>query len=402
MLITPSLLHVKTRTGRDRQEDAVRLVGGTAPASWRVEGIRADLVLSRLEVPVLRLGPEVTEWNCIRADHARMAEAGEWADLLESLRYADEGRSMASGGRQVAALISEGLRGALLAALDRQDWGVARTELARFDAVLAMYPENHAAAHLLAQAHVDVGAALRRAAGQGQLSRDLSAESAAHYAEAEELLLSFDPIELMSPLLAATRYLLVRGIEDGAGLCRDWFEDWCDLDPLDAAVHATHAIDMLPDWFGSLQGFEKEARRAASMTEGATGRAAYAIFHIAAQERLGDFLPNLDVELFVAALGDYQDATGCQHRANVAANLLTRMVHDYREAGPDAVWQLTKARAALSDVLWNRVKEIHLDCWTHGADSLAFALAEVFGPALARGARIVRWGEGLGSRIPRA
>ena len=401
MLITPALLHVKTRTGRYRQEDAVVLQARGADSPYRIEGMTADLVLSRLDARVMRVGPEATEWHCVRADHAAMADAGEWADLLEAMRYADQERSMASGGRRVAALISEGVRGALLSALDRQDWTSAQAELVRFEAVLALHPENHAAAHLLAQAHVDLGSALRRAASQGQLSRDLSADSAAHYTAAEDLLLAFDPIELMSPLLAGTRYLLVRGIEDGAELCRDWFEDWCDLDPLDAAVHATHAAHMLPDWFGTLNGFEKEARRAALMTQAQTGKAAYAIFHIAAAERLGDFLPNLDLEFFIEALGDYQDATGCQHRANLAASLLTRMVHDYREAGPAANWQLTKSRAALSNVLWNRVKEIHLDCWPHGADSLAFALAEVFGPALARGARVVRWGEGLGSRIPR-
>ncbi|WP_103256550.1 hypothetical protein [Tabrizicola aquatica] len=401
MLITPSLLHVKTRTGRHRQEDAVVLQAGGAGSGFRVEGLGADLVLSRLDATVMRVGPEATEWHCVRADHAAMADAGEWADLLEALRYADQERTMASGGRRVAALISEGVRTILAEALARQDWRGARAELDRFEAVMAMHPENYAAAHLLAQAHLDIGAAMLAAASQGQLSRDLIAESSAHYAAAEDILTAFDPIEQLSPLLAGSRYLLVRGIEDGADLCRDWFEDWCDLDPEDATVHATHAVHLLPDWFGTLGAFEKEARRAANMTAGTTGRAAYAIFHIAAAEALGDFVPTLDLEFFIEALGDYQDATGCQYRANVAASLLTRMVHDYREAGPAANWQLTKARAALSNVIWNRLREIHLDCWIHGADGLAYALAEVFGPALQRGARIGRWGEGLGSRIPR-
>lgn len=401
MLITPSLLHVKTRTGRHRQEDAVVLQAGGAGSDFRVEGLGADLVLSRLDATVMRVGPEATEWHCVRADHAAMADAGEWADLLEALRYADQERSMASGGRRVAALISEGVRSSLTAALAGQDWRAARAELDRFEAVMAMHPESYAAAHLLAQAHLDIGAAMLAAAGQGQLSRDLTTEGTVHYATAEDILTAFDPIEQLSPLLAGSRYLLVRGIEDGRALCRDWFEDWCDLDPEDAIVHATHAVHLLPDWFGTLGAFEKEARRAATITAGSTGRAAYAIFHMAAADALGDLVPTLDLEFFIEALGDYQDATGCQHRANVVASLLTRMVHDYRAAGPAANWQLTKARAALSNVIWNRLREIHLDSWTQGADGLAYALAEVFGPALQRGARIVRWGEGLGSRIPR-
>jgi len=401
MLITPSLLHVKTRTSRNRQDDAVVLRPRGEVAAFAIDGLSADAVIARLDASVLRQGGEAIEWQCVRDDHAAMAEAGEWPDLLEALRFADQERSMASGGRRVASLISEGIRASLLAALGRQAWAAAHSDLARFEAVMEMHPEDYAAAHLLAQAHLDIGCAMHDAATRGQLSRDLSAESAAHFAAAEDLLTVFDPIEEMSPLLAGTRYLLVRGIEDGALLCRDWFEDWCDLDPQDAAVHATHALHMLPNWFGTLNTFEKEARRAASITQEATGKAAYAIFHMSAAEALGDLIPTLDVELFIEALVDYQDATGCQHRTNVAASILTGMVRDYSLAGPAAAFQLTKARAGLSDVMWNRLKEIHLDCWAYGADGIAFALGQVFGPALKRGARIVRWGEGLGTRIPR-
>jgi hypothetical protein len=401
MLITPSLLHVKTRTSRDRRDDAVVLRTGVGDAGMQIDGLTADVVLGRLDAPVLRQGAEVTEWQCVRNDHAAMAEAGQWPDLLEALRFADQDRSMASGGRRVASLISEGIRASLTRALAQQAWALARSDLARFEAVAEMHPEDYIAAHLLAQAHVDIGCAMQDAATRDQLSRDLLAESAEHFVAAEELLTVFDPIEEMSALLAGTRYLLVCGIEDGGTVCREWFEDWCDLDPLDAAVHATHAVHMLPEWFGTLGSFEKEARRAAVMTQEVTGKAAYAVFHMAAAEALGDLVPTLDIELFVDALTDYQIATGCQHRANVAANLLTGMVRDYTLAGQAGAWQLTKARAALSDVLWNRLQEIHMDCWTHGPDGIAFAFGQVFGPALKRGARIVRWGEGLGTRIPR-
>ena len=113
-------------------------------------------------------------------------------------------------------------------------------------------------------------------------------------------------------------------------------------------------------------------------------------------------LPTLDVELFIEALADYQSATGCQHRANVAGNVLTELVHGYHRMGPSANYQLTKARTALSDVMWNRLHEVHLESWTHRADGLAFALYEVFGPALQRGARISRRAEGLFARVPRS
>jgi hypothetical protein len=402
MLITPSLMQLKTRPEAGQQEAANLLrMAGQGSFSFP-ESLKPQQVLSRLDVPVMLRGPESTEWDCARADHAAMAEAGEWADLLDALRFADEDRSMASGGRRVMHLISEGARAALRKALDASDLPAADAELRRFEAVFEMHPDDHAAAHLFAQALIDVGTVKRELASKGQLSRDLWAESAAHFQAAEKIIDAFDPIENMSPLLAGTRYLLIRGIEDGGSLCRDWFEDWCDLDPEDDLAHSTHAVFMMPGWFGSLAAFEKAARRAAKLSHEATGKAAYAIFHLSACETLGDMLPTLDVELFIEALADYQSATGCQHRANIAANVLTELVHGYHRMGPSAGYQLTKARTALSDVLWNRLHEVHLESWTHRADGLAYALCEVFGPALLRGARISRRGEGLFARVPRS
>lgn len=400
MLITPSLLHVKTRDGRSQQESAALLVPSKAARGFEIEGMSPDEVLKRLHAAVMRQGPEMTEWQCIRTDHATMADDGEWDDLLEALRFADQSRTVASGGKRVATLISEGARSALAQAIAHKDWAAAEIDLAQFEALFAIKPRDYIAAHLLAQAHIDLAGAKRGAATVGQLSREMWMESAAHFQAAEDILAVFDPIEEMSPLLAGTRYLLVRGIEDGRSLCRDWYEDWCDLDPEDADIHAIHAEHMLPQWFGSLSSFDKEARKAARMTEGATGAAAYAVFYLKAASILGDLPPGMDLELFLEGLADYQTATGCQHRANVAASFLTEMVHSYRMEGPSRAYPLTKVRAALSDVLWNRLRDVHLSVWESGANSLAFALGEIFGPALQRGARITVGRAGLGTRIP--
>ncbi len=402
MLITPSLLHVKTRRGRGRQETAVSLRPISRDPSYGVDGLSVEDVLDRLDVPVMLTGPEMTEWHCIRQDHAAMTAAGQWGDVLDALRFADQDRTMASGGCRVAPLISDGIRTRLTEALARQDFPAAKAELLRFEAVFEMNPEDHAAAHLVARAQIDIGLAKRTAAGKSQDQHALWAESTAHFDAAEAILDAFDPISEMSPLLAETRYQLVRGVSDGADLCRDWYEDWCDLAPDDATAHATHAIQMLPDWFGSLAAFEKAARRATRLTGHATGQAAYAVYHMTAREELGDLLPTIDLALFLRGLSDYVAATGCQHRANVAAQLLTCLMRDFRREGPAGAYHLTKVRAALSDLLWNHLQEVHLDRWQDGSDSLAFALGEVFGPALKNGARIGRKGDGLGTRMPRS
>jgi hypothetical protein len=337
----------------------------------------------------------------VRDDHAAMAAAGEWADLLEALRFTDQERTMASGGHRVAPLISDGMRAGLTQAIGMSDWDRAGAELAKLESVFDGHADDYCAAQVLAQAHIDLAVAKQTRSAIGQLSRDAWAETTAHYAKAEKLVTQFDPIEEMSPLLAATRYALVRGIEDGGSVCREWYEDWCDLDPEDAAAHAAHAVNMLPSWYGSLSAFEREARRAVKLTDGVTGKAAYAVYHLAAAKELGDLSPTINYEYFFSALGDYQTVTGCQHRANVAAHLLAGIASDFRKEGASAAYHLTKTRAALSDMLWNRMREVHLDCWTAGTDHLAFALGEVFGPALKRGARIVRRGDGLGTLVRR-
>lgn len=401
MLITPALLHVKTHTGRGRQETAVRLEARGVAEGYALDGLTAEDVLARLDVPVMYRGPEATEWQCIRADHGAMADAGEWTDLLEALRFADQDRTMVSGGYRMAPLISEGIRGRLLSALEAGDMAEAEAEIRRFEAVHSLHVENYAATHLLAQALIDLGTAKLALAERDDAAPQFATEATAHFDAAEALLAQFDPIEEMSPLLAATRYHLLSGLEDAKSLCSDWYEDWCDLDPEDALAHAAHARMLLPAPGMSSAGFERAARKATALTGQITGKAAYAIFHLTAVERLGAALPSLDLVLLAQGLMDFQSATDCQHRANVAANLLTELLRDYRLAGPAATYQLTKVRAALSDVLWNRLREVHLESWEHGADSLAFALGEVFGPALRKGGRIQRAGSGLGTRVPR-
>ena len=401
MLVTPSLMHVKTRPGRSQQEDANLLRQARGTGGELLDGLKAEQVLGRLDVPVMRVGAEKTEWQCIRDDHAAMAAAGEWNDLLEALRYTDQERVMASGGRRVAPLISEGMRAELATALSRKDWTAALAQVEALEGLYDRNPDDYCAAQVVAQAHVDFANAKRKAAPQGELSRETWSESAVHFERAETLVTLFDPIEELSPLLAATRYNLIPGIEDAAEICREWYEDWVDLDPEVAAVHAAHAVNVLPGWYGSLSSFEREARRSVRLTSGVTGKASYAVFHIAAAEALGDLSPTMDLEFFLEALHDYQVATGCQHRANEAANLLSGMAMEFRKDGADSAYQLTKTRAALSDVLWNRLREIQMDCWTRRTENLAFAMAEVFGPALKRGARIVRRGDGLGTLVRR-
>jgi hypothetical protein len=181
----------------------------------------------------------------------------------------------------------------LSAAITRKDWTAALAEIETLEGLYDRNPDDYCAAQVVAQGHVDFANARRKSAPQGQLSREIWSEGAVHFERAETLVTLFDPIEEMSPLLAGTRYGLVPGIEDGGAVSREWYEDWVDLDPEDATVHAAHAVNMLPGWYGSLSGFERAARRSVRMTEAVTGKASYAVFHISAAEALGDLSPTI-------------------------------------------------------------------------------------------------------------
>ena len=58
MLITPALLHVKTHTGRGRQEPAVRLETRGVAEGYALDGLTAEDVLARLGVPDVHSCPQ--------------------------------------------------------------------------------------------------------------------------------------------------------------------------------------------------------------------------------------------------------------------------------------------------------------------------------------------------------
>jgi hypothetical protein len=278
-----------------------------------------------------------------------------------------------------------------------RDWPAALAELDLLAEVHAAHADDPMAAHLLAQAHLDYGW-MRRSAEPGPgIPREVWQEFIAHTALAEAALGTFDPIEEDSPLLAATRYMLVRGIEDGDVQCRDWYEDWSDLDPADPEPHRLHAQHMLPQWFGSLQAFENEARSAAQRTRYCTGAAAYAVFQLTATEVLGDLPPGTDIALFVAGLGDHARAEPCQQRANAVAAALTELHHGL---GDKPSPHRHMVHAALDRHLRQCLREFRLSAWENGEAGIAYALSQVFGPELQRGEHLYQGEAGIVAQLP--
>jgi hypothetical protein len=351
-----------------------------------------------LDLKVLPRAPEVAGWDRIIAEYARLAGEARWPQLLADLRRADQERQVAPGGKRLAELMSLGIRQTLLRALDKGDMFTADSQMTQLTTVQGLHPRDYVAAHLLAQAHLDFGWSHRGDGISGELSKQDWQSFLGRTAQAEKVLEPFDPVEELSPLLAGTRYLLVRGLEEGDELCTDWYEDWSDLDPTNWTVHATHAPHLLPEWFGNPRVLDTAARDAMTRTEGDMGAAAYAIFYRAVADTVGDAPALMDMGLMLRGLQDFQLLSGCQYRANIVAGSLTEIAHALFLEGQTGTVAFGKVKAALARQVETRLTEIHLPAWADSEACVQWGLSLVFGAPPQNGGHIFVTDQGLARR----
>lgn len=377
-----------------RSETDTQRETGTETAA-RFAGRRVDAAAWTLDVKVLSQAPEAAAWDKIIAEYARLAEDARWSRILGDLRRADQDREVAPGGKRMAELMSLGVRRALLRALDKGDMFTADSQMAQLTTVQGLHPKDYVAAHLLAQAHLDFGWSQRGEGVSGELSKADWQSFLARTAQAETVLEPFDPVEELSSLLAGTRYLLVRGIEEGDQLCTDWYEDWSDIDPTNWTVHATHAPHLLPEWFGNPKLLDQAARDAMARTEAEMGAAAYAIYYRAVADTVGDAPVLMDMGLMLRGLQDFQALSGCQYRANIVAGALTEIAHALFLESMSGTVAFGKVKAALARVVETRLTEIHLPAWAESEACVQWGLSLVFGAPTAKANRIVAKAQGL-------
>lgn len=348
-----------------------------------------------LDLQVLPRAPEAVGWDLVIAQYARLAGEARWPQIMAELRRADQERRVAPGGKRMAELMSLGVRQALLRALDKGDMFIADSQMTQLTTLQSLHPRDYVAAHLLAQAHLDFGWSHRGDGVSGELSKEDWQSFLSRTAQAEKVIEPFDPVEELSSLLAGTRYLLVRGLEEGDELCIDWYEDWSDIDPTNWTVHATHAPHLLPEWFGNPRVLDTAAREAMTRTQSEMGAAAYAIFYRAVADTVGDVPPLMDVGLMLRGLQDFQMLSGCQYRANIVAGSLTEIAHALFLEGQTGTVAFGKVKAALARQVETQLTEIHLPAWADNEACVQWGLSLIFGAPGAEGRRIVAGPRGL-------
>jgi len=148
---------------------------------------------------------------------------------------------------------------------------------------------NHVIATIVALAHLDIAWAWRgTGATKDTAARNLEAFDL-HCARARQVLDPFCGIELDSPLVTSTRCALLVGETAASDRVADDYEDLIDLAPSQQRHIRALGHHMLPQWFGSYQALELEARRTAARTQDPAGGFCSRLDPSRCPPRLGQF-----------------------------------------------------------------------------------------------------------------
>lgn len=367
---------------------------GRARTGWR-----DPAELSRkINVPWHFASPELQERAELISEFEALVKNGSWGDLLGRLRGLDQRRVSTESGTRLYEAALLGARGCVTRNLtDSSRMETALKGLETLKLINIAHKEDYVAAVILARALIDIAWA-ERGGETGKASPQGLAAFRARFAEAEEVLEGFEPVEENSPMLAEARYLLAPGIDGGLKFLRDWYDDWADLDPTNPATLSTHSRYIMPQWYGSFEEIEREARRAVTRAKGMFGASAYAWFWLTPLSR-DDALNWVDADLFIEGVHQILSRSNDQRLANLFAAKLYRLGHRSRGRVKPAAKRALKTRARLAkafeDVVRTHMREVHTMHWATDDIGVRIAIARVFEKDIIKGAFIRAGNNGL-------
>ncbi len=363
-----------------------------APAGWTDP---AELQ-RRIILPWNFASPELQERIEIISEFEALVRDGAWDEVLGRLRDLDQTRAHSASGtrRYEAALL--GARSAVTRNLsDPSRHPTAHQGLARLKAMRVEHADDYVAAVIVARALIDLGWA-ERGGEHGKVSPDGLNAFRARFAEAEDVLEGFEPIEWNSPMLAEARYLLAPGIDGGLKFLRDWYEDWADLDPSNPGMLEAHARYLMPNWYGTFGEIDRAARKAAQRARKDLGAGAYTWFWLTPLAR-EDALTMLDADLFMEGVHEILSRSGDQRLANLFAARLYRLGHRTRGRARRGAHKAFDIRNRLAkgfeEVVRLHLREVQTMNWSTDDAGIRTAIARVFSGDLDKGA-VVRPGKG--------
>ncbi|WP_306115310.1 MULTISPECIES: hypothetical protein [unclassified Roseovarius] len=343
-------------------------VGGLNPR--KKPQIDIELLAKHVILPSL----PVTDEEMARAAHQdrgqKLARQENWEELSDQIQYAEDCRLSTPGGESAAMLLAFGARSDVVAVTEDALYDEADPSMEGINALEEMLAENYgdyACALVTALAHIDIGWAWRNTApeedGSGHLLKFKE-----HFKRAEDILGTFDGVELDAPSLAAAQCALLASRRQPGNRVADDYETLIDLDP-DCPRHMRAlGQHLLPAYYGDHKRLELEARRTAARTGDIWGAGAYTWVYFDALALDTGAIDLLDCDFFIEGMKDILMRRSDQHVTNLLASFCAITMSPEAKGAKDLSASARTTRQQLHQfldyILTCHLQELHPLIWS--------------------------------------
>lgn len=307
-----------------------------------------------------------------------LARQERWDDLIQIVCQEDLQRNASGGGMPVAELLCQGARSDVVALAEHllidgtpEENRPLNEAISALEQILGEHRDNHVIATIVAMAHLDIAWAWRGTdAERDTPARNLEAFDL-HCTRARQVLDPFCGIELDSPLVTAARCALLVGNPTATDRVADDYEDLIDLAPLQQRHIRALGHHMLPQWFGSYEALELEARRTAARTQDIWGAGAYAWAFFDALLVDPKCASVVDMPFFLEGIGDILERSEDQHNANLFASFAAVSIPKVASLCADdlaASAALEQIQQAAHWIMSDHLHELHPLIWGHAME----------------------------------
>ncbi|QBF31276.1 hypothetical protein [Thalassococcus sp. S3] len=332
-------------------------------------------VEARLDIPFCDISQDEAERQEHQVAGQFLARQDRWDELAERIRRCETSRQCTAGGMPVADLLTYGARADVVYAAEDMvlsDGAIGDAKLLEgitaLEDVLRDHKGDYAISLVVALAHIDIGWIRRSCAQKGRQKNADCASFAAHFERAIEILDGFCAIELSAPGLAAARCALLAGLPEPANRVVDDYEDLIDLDPDNYRNMRAMGNHLLPQWFGSYERLELEARRTAGRTYDIWGNGAYTWVMFDAIALDDTACARVDVAFFIDGLHDILTSRSDQATANLLASYCSTALARRQGVSEDADIARQEIMSAADWIIRDHLTEVHPLVWAHAAE----------------------------------
>lgn len=254
-------------------------------------------------------------------------------------------------------------------------------------------PEDYVVSSLLARLNLGRAWNWREMMESGETPVESEADMATAFATAADAIAPFDPVKLMSPMVARLRYQYLMARGDVSALT-DAFDTLVSLDVGNLDTYRSHGGHVLATANGDHVALEEQAREVLARTEMEIGAAAYAAMYQIPLQYNAKALMGLDFDLFEAGLQEIIAlASDDQYTVNRIANeLLTLANLPYEETVGDKgafEQRQNEIKVILKSIIEDHMKVLLPYLWTCDEETARERIGVLFSDDIRAGKRIV-------------